>query len=282
MMSCTSHCSLPLIHPLQSHAISHLQSLPPIGRSPFQSISHHQLGGNSGGLFGCQFGLRRAAIGVRVFPQLGRMWMRRFPTLGPVCSSRNRGKPRGPLWRGRSLSNESLRAVQDLKMAKGDEERLGQIFRVKISRLLKADLLAVLGELQRQDECELAVRVFDLVRKEIWYKPDVILYADMIATLGRNHLIEEVETLFNASKEEGLQSHSRLYTEVVGAYFQSGMPLKAMEVYENLKMSGCSPIELTYTILIKGLERNGLFDLAAAIRKESMQALSAQEIPVSG
>jgi len=35
-----------------------------------------------------------------------------------------------------------------------------------------------------------AVQIFEMVRKEPWYKPDRFLYREMMDTLGRNQLIE--------------------------------------------------------------------------------------------
>lgn len=190
-----------------------------------------------------------------------------------VCSSRNPGKPRGPLWRGRNLSNESLQAVQELKRAKGNHASVLTVLNTKISRLLKPDLVAVLGELQRQDECELALQIFDVVRKEIWYKPDVVLYVDMINTLGRNNLIEDVEKLTIFSREEGIQPDSRFYTAVIGANLRSGKIPKAMEVYDEMKKNGCFPSELTYGILLKGLHDSGEVDLAIALEAEYEAAI---------
>lgn len=69
-----------------------------------------------------------------------------------------RGGPRKPLWRGRVLSTEAIQAVQSLKLAKS-ASKLEDVFDSKISRLLKADLIATLEELQRQNEWEIALKV---------------------------------------------------------------------------------------------------------------------------
>lgn len=37
---------------------------------------------------------------------------------------------------------------------------------------------------------KISLQVFNMVRKEDWYKPDVYLYREMIDTLGKNKLIE--------------------------------------------------------------------------------------------
>jgi hypothetical protein len=70
------------------------------------------------------------------------------------------GRPRGPLWRSKKLiGKEALFAIQGLKRFKGDEEKLADFVRRHVARLLKADKLAVLGELERQEEVDLAVKV---------------------------------------------------------------------------------------------------------------------------
>ena len=56
------------------------------------------------------------------------------------------------------LSPEAIQAVQSLKLARSPD-KLAEVFANRISRLLKADLLDTLSELQRQNEVELALQV---------------------------------------------------------------------------------------------------------------------------
>ncbi|XP_077229270.1 protein THYLAKOID ASSEMBLY 8, chloroplastic-like [Tasmannia lanceolata] len=178
-----------------------------------------------------------------------------------------RGGPRKPLWRGRVMSTEAIQAVQSLKLA-NSSSKLEEVFDSRISRLLKADLIATLVELQRQNEFQIALKVFEFVRKEVWYKPDLSLYCDMIFVLGKNKLIEIVEKLFFELKQEGLKPDTRAYTEMVGAFLQVGMVEKAMEMYRLMKESGCDPDKLTLTILIRNLEKAGEEELASAVKKD--------------
>jgi hypothetical protein len=84
-------------------------------------------------------------------PSTGGAWRRAF----------HDGRPRGPLWRSKKLiGKEALFAIQGLKRFKGDEEKLADFVRRYVARLLKADKLAVLGELERQEEVDLAVKVW--------------------------------------------------------------------------------------------------------------------------
>ncbi|PKA56257.1 Pentatricopeptide repeat-containing protein [Apostasia shenzhenica] len=214
--------------------------------------------------------------------------------VGPVPSIRCgircglRGGPRQPLWRHHVLSTEAIQAVQALKLAKSlpvasdaaglsGEGRMSEVFRGRISRLLKADLLDVFKELQRQNEWEIALQVFAFIKKEVWYKPSLSLYGDMILLLGKNKLIEIAEELFYEIEKVGVQPDTRAYTEIIGAFLHVGMVEKAMNIYHLMKASGCSPDKLTFTILIRNLENVGEEDLAVAIRSDCEQYLDSPE-----
>ncbi|XWS22180.1 hypothetical protein CRYUN_Cryun29cG0012600 [Craigia yunnanensis] len=139
-----------------------------------------------------------------------------------------RGGTRKPLWKSRVLSIEAIQAVHSLKLANSNS-KLHHVFSTRLSRLLKADLLDTLAELQRQNEFHLALKVFAFVRKELWYKPDMSLYCDMIQLLGKNRMTEMAEQLFAELEKDGLTPDTRAFTEMIGAYLQVGMIEKAME-----------------------------------------------------
>ncbi|KAK9033219.1 hypothetical protein V6N11_018254 [Hibiscus sabdariffa] len=187
-----------------------------------------------------------------------------------------RGGTRKPLWKSRVLSTEAIQAVHSLRLANSDS-KLHHVFSTRLSRLLKADLLDTLAELQRQNEFHLALKVFEFVRKEVWYKPDMSLYCDMIQLLGKNNMIEMAEQLFAQVKKDGLKPNTRAYTELIGAYLQVGLIEKAMETYDRLKASGCSPDKLTFTILIRNLEKAGKEELAAVLKKDCIEFLEYPE-----
>lgn len=64
-----------------------------------------------------------------------------------------------PLQKGRNLSIEAIQTVQVLKRSKNDHRRFDDVFNSKFRRLLKFDMMAVLRELLRQNECVLALKV---------------------------------------------------------------------------------------------------------------------------
>ncbi|KAK4566523.1 hypothetical protein RGQ29_002690 [Quercus rubra] len=213
------------------------------------------------------------------FPQLG--FLQNLSKPHPRCSSMVtcglRGGPRKPLWRKSVLSSETIQVVHSLKLAKSSTSRLEQVFSGRLSRLLKADLLDTLAELHRQNELDLALKVFQFVRKEEWYQPDLPLYCDMILLLGKNKLIDMAEEFFSELKKEGLQPNTRAFAEMIGAYIRVDMIEKAMETYELMKASGCAPDRLTFMILIRNLEKAGKEELAAMVKKECVEYVDSPE-----
>ncbi|KAL4193926.1 hypothetical protein AMTRI_Chr06g201680 [Amborella trichopoda] len=74
------------------------------------------------------------------------------------------GRPRGPLWRGKKLiGKEALFIISGLKRFKDDEGQLDKFVKSHVSRLLKMDMVAVLCELERQEEVILALKVRDFL-----------------------------------------------------------------------------------------------------------------------
>lgn len=62
------------------------------------------------------------------------------------------------MWRSRVLSTEAIQVVHSLKLAKASPAKLDEVFCGRLSRLLKADLVDTLEELQRQNELDLALK----------------------------------------------------------------------------------------------------------------------------
>lgn len=90
-------------------------------------------------------------------------------------------------------------------------------------------------------------------------------------------MIEMAEELFQELKEEGLEPDTRAFTEMIGAYIEHEMIGKAMETYELMKTSGCAPDKLTFTILIRNLEKVGEEELVAELKKECVEFLDSPE-----
>ncbi|KAK1290691.1 Pentatricopeptide repeat-containing protein [Acorus calamus] len=203
-----------------------------------------------------------------------------FGFRGPDVRCGLRGGSRRPLWRTeRVMSTEAMHAVQSLKLARSSSSpaKVGEAIEGRVGRLLKADAEVVLAELRRQNEWEMALKVFAFIRKEVWYKPDLSLYSDMIFMVAKNKMTEMAEKLFSELKKEGLEPDTRAYTEMIGAFLQVGMVDKAMEQYSAMKDSGCAPDKLTLTILIRNLHKAGEEELASSVEKDCAQYIDFPE-----
>ena len=95
--------------------------------------------------------------------------------------------------KGCILSIEAINAIQTLKRAHKSSFSTPDYSPI-LSRLLKADLLATLRELLRQDHYALALRAFSAVRSE-YNNPNLSLYADVATAHARNKMVEDLDRL---------------------------------------------------------------------------------------
>ncbi|KAJ4723543.1 Pentatricopeptide repeat-containing protein [Melia azedarach] len=164
------------------------------------------------------------------------------------------GRPRGALWRGKKLiGKEALFVIMGLKRLKDDEEKLQTFIKTHALRLLKMDMVAVLIELERQEETILAVKIFEVIRTQDWYQPDVFLYKDLIIALARSRKMDEAMQMWESMRNENLFPDSQTYTEVIRGFLRDGSPADAMNIYEDMIKSPDPPAELPFRILLKGL-----------------------------
>ncbi|ESQ27011.1 hypothetical protein EUTSA_v10019037mg [Eutrema salsugineum] len=188
---------------------------------------------------------------------------RRFASIR--CGPRDN---RGPLLKGRILSSEAIQSIQSLKRA----HRTGSVSLSlpPLRRLLKADLLAVLRELLRQDQCTLAVHVLSTLRSE--YPPvDLTLYAEVVTALSRNGEWEEIDRLMGELEgiEGGYESDKAL-TKLIKAVVGAERRETAVRIYEMMREGGWGSEswqadEYVAEVLRKGLKRLGEEDLATQV-----------------
>ncbi|KAG9455211.1 hypothetical protein H6P81_008115 [Aristolochia fimbriata] len=158
------------------------------------------------------------------------------------------------IWRRKKeISKEGIFVVKQLKRFVSDWIRLERFMKTHVSRLLRSDLLAVLAEFQRQDQIFLSMKIYDSVRKEIWYRPDMYFYRDMLLMLARNKKVDEVKVVWVDLKEEGVRFDQHTYGDIVRAFLDNGLPSLAMEFYEEMSQSVDPPICLPYRVILKGL-----------------------------
>ena len=95
--------------------------------------------------------------------------------------------------KGCILSIEAINAIQTLKRAHKSSFSTPDYSPI-LSRLLKADLLATLRELLRQDHCALTLHAFSAVGSE-YNNLDLSLYADVATALTKNKMVEDLDRL---------------------------------------------------------------------------------------
>ncbi|VVA95979.1 unnamed protein product [Arabis nemorensis] len=203
-------------------------------------------------------------------------------TVVPSRGTRIRCGPRdnrGPLLKGRILSSEAIQSIQSLKRA----HRTGSLSLSlpPLRRLLKADLLAVLRELLRQDHCTLAFHVLSVLRSE--YPPlDLTLYAQVVTALSRNGELDQIDSLIGELEgiEGGYETDkalAKLIKAVVGAERRES----AVRIYAMMRDGGWGSEsweadEYVTEVLSKGLRRLGEESLAAEVATHRYYYFSSQ------
>ncbi|KAJ4834105.1 hypothetical protein Tsubulata_041492 [Turnera subulata] len=213
-------------------------------------------------------------------------------TFAPVRCGNSRSN-RGPLVRGRILSTEAILAIQSLKRAASRTNTTSPPPPPpNLTRLLKRDLLAVLRELLRQDQCTLGLQVLYTLRSE--YPPGgdeqdrdafLALYADVINCLSRNAMFDRVEGLLDeletairemsaAPPREGLRGggEKKGLEKVVRAVVEAGRRDLTVGIVGVLRRCGCGDTwtadEYLVQVLVKGLKGIGEVEMASRVAIE--------------
>ncbi|XP_047322293.1 pentatricopeptide repeat-containing protein At1g62350 [Impatiens glandulifera] len=163
-------------------------------------------------------------------------------------------RPSLSIWRRKKeIGKEGLFTVKELKRLQLDPVRLQRFMKSHVSRLLKSDIVAVLAEFQRQDLVFLSMKLYEVVRSEIWYRPDMFFYRDMLMMLSRNKKVDEAKRVWNDLKGEEVHIDQHTFGDIVRAFLDSGLPSEAMEIYEEMRQSPDIPLSLPFRVMLKGL-----------------------------
>lgn len=163
-------------------------------------------------------------------------------------------RPSLSIWRRKKeMGKEGLMAAKELKRLQSNPVRLDRFIKSNVSRLLKSDLLAVLAEFQRQDQVFLCMKLYDVVRKEIWYRPDMFLFRDMLMMLARNKKVDEANQVWRDLRREEVLFDQHTFGDIIRAFLDNGLPSKAMDIYEEMRQSPDPPISLPFRVILKGL-----------------------------
>lgn len=95
-------------------------------------------------------------------------------------------------------------------------------------------------------------QVFELLREQLWYRPNSGIYIKLIVMLGKCKQPEKAHILFQAMIDEGCVVNHESYTALLSAYSRSGQFDKAFSILEQMKNTPAfQPDVHTYSILIK-------------------------------
>ncbi|MBA0874239.1 hypothetical protein Goshw_013878 [Gossypium schwendimanii] len=158
------------------------------------------------------------------------------------------------IWRRRKeMTKEGLIAAKELKRLQSNPVRLHRFILSHVSRLLKSDIVSVLAEFQRQNQVFLSMKLYDVVRKEIWYRPDMFFYRDMLMMLARNRKVDESRQVWEDLKKEQVLFDQHTFGDLVRVYLDSGLPSEAMDIYDEMRRSPDPPLSLPFRVILKGL-----------------------------
>ncbi|KAG7533441.1 Pentatricopeptide repeat [Arabidopsis thaliana x Arabidopsis arenosa] len=128
-------------------------------------------------------------------------------------------------------------------------------------KLLPRTVLESLHERITALRWESALQVFELLREQLWYKPNVGIYVKLIVMLGKCKQPEKAHELFQEMINEGCVVNHEVYTALLSAYSRSGRFDAAFTLLERMKSShNCQPDVHTYSILIKSFLQVFAFD----------------------
>ncbi|KAJ3684718.1 hypothetical protein LUZ61_013882 [Rhynchospora tenuis] len=188
---------------------------------------------------------------------------------------RDRSKNRKPTQRGRYLSSEAILAVQSLKrsfISSSNSNILiwGNKEKEKVQRLIKRDMVAVMRELLSQGEPLLALLVFEEIRKEHWYRPQLSMYLEIISLLAKSNLIKELQHTCSLLKREyHIQADTETFNLFLQVLLEFGHLHLALDSFRLMKLWDCEPDQDTYTILIPKLQSLGEIDVSHSLRLEA-------------
>lgn len=132
---------------------------------------------------------------------------------------------------------------------------------ISSKRLLPRTVLEALHERITALRWESALKVFELMREQLWYKPNSGIYIKLLVMLGKCKQPQKAHELFQAMVEEGCVVDHEACTALLSAYSRSCQFEEAFSLLEHMKnSSNCRPDVYTYSILIKSCLQVFAFD----------------------
>ncbi|CAA0832407.1 Pentatricopeptide repeat-containing protein -chloroplastic [Striga hermonthica] len=147
-------------------------------------------------------------------------------------------------------------------------------------KLLPTTVLEALHERITALRWESALKVFELLREQLWYKPNSGIYIKLIVMLGKCKQPEKAHILFQAMIDEGCVVDREAYTALMSAYSRSGLFDEAFSILEQMKkILNCRPDVYTYSILIKScVQVNDFGKVQSLLADMEMQGVNPNTI----
>eukprot|EP01018_Ginkgo_biloba_P011384 Gb_07190 [translate_table: standard] len=153
-----------------------------------------------------------------------------------------------------ALSKPAERMVSALRRSRGDEPAVRGLLR-KSATLSKAVRLSALDDLLRQEDWDLALPMYRMIREADWYKWNAKLHAQLIALLEKFEQQDEAQSLSLEAKQN-LSSVDKLrfYCALIEHYSKCGLKDQILSTYNLLKQLPHKSVDVIgYKSLISAL-----------------------------
>ncbi|EFJ32447.1 hypothetical protein SELMODRAFT_407939 [Selaginella moellendorffii] len=161
-------------------------------------------------------------------------------------------------------SRESATVIQLLRSAKKSPAKLDAYLGSHASRLLCKDLQYVLNVFlkNQENDIDLAFKIFELIRKESWYKPSESTYMRLVSFYcradERKKPMRPILELLNTAQGEGVALSEAMLTEPMRCCILQADFDTCLQFYRLMRSSGCQVHRGLYTYLAKSFSRAGL------------------------
>uniref|UniRef100_A0A0E0K7W1 Pentacotripeptide-repeat region of PRORP domain-containing protein n=1 Tax=Oryza punctata TaxID=4537 RepID=A0A0E0K7W1_ORYPU len=186
-----------------------------------------------------------------------------------VVMSRGGRRYKPPSSAPEAEEQEALSRILRTEAAVSGVSRKAAASRQQSTRLWPRAVLEALDSAVASYRWESALEIFELLRKQQWYKPRSQTYARLLMMLGKCRQPAAATALFKVMLSERLKPTVDVYTALVGAYGYSGLLDEALATVEQMKgAADCKPDEYTFCVLINCCSKLRRFDRIPAILDE--------------
>ncbi|KAL8480184.1 hypothetical protein ACS0TY_026923 [Phlomoides rotata] len=110
-----------------------------------------------------------------------------------------------------------------------------------------------LDEMRSLSSSYCTITLYNVVRRETWYRPDMFFYRDMLMMLARNISVDEARMVWDDLKREEVHFDQHTFGDLIRAFLDSGLPDEAMRIYDEMRCCPDTPLSLPYRVILKGL-----------------------------